>query len=319
MKKEMEKHKRAITGFDWERILQAESEAEAVWEINSMRRQWNDPQEATSLCLELLDTVAKNTGEFGADNLFNIIEKAADKLLALACADAFASRDAAGLLAYAPKIFVQRACMALGRANPDEPNRTASCLIDSLIDSLVALKREVKRNPRQFNSRSRLFWPSLRAVTDSYTDGFDEIKMLVELSADYGFKRRGAIHLESPAVLTVAECLIWIRWIQQMQIISGEIDSVEKLIRGTKFPPLTKSPKIISVWWENGVKPLLESELKGERMNRAHWTGCEPTLEKRFADCRNRKRVKSDSGFRQEILKDCKQALETLAASPVKM
>jgi hypothetical protein len=316
MKKELEKHKRAIAGFDWERILQAESEAEAVWEANSMRRQWNDPQEAAGLCLELLDTVAKNTGEFGADNLFAIIEKAADKLLALANANAFSSHDAAGLLAYAPKVFTKRACMALRDANPNEPNSSAATLIHSLVDSLVTFKQAVKRHPKQFKARSLLVWPSLRAATNSYQDGFDEIKKLVELSADYGFKETGAFHLESPAVLTVLECLMWIRWIQRMVILSGEIDAVEQVIRRTKFPPLNRNPKVILVWWKKGVRPLLESELNGERMNRSQLIGFDVTLKKRFAAYRKRKRVKSDSDFKQEILKDCKQALETLAASP---
>ena len=111
---------------------------------------------------------------------------------------------------------------------------------------------------------------------------------------------------------------MWIRWIQGMVILSGEIDAVEQVIRGTNFPPLNRNPKVISIWWKKGVKPLLESELNGERMNRSQMADFEVKLEKRFAAYRKRKRVKSDSDFRQEILKDCKQALEALAANPVK-
>ncbi len=105
-----ELRKNACDAKKWptERLLKIPAYVRAIQETASCTQQlkelWDrqdDPQKAGDLCLELLDTVAKNDwDDAGPTALFQIIQKAADKLLTLANSEThYASIAAAGLLA----------------------------------------------------------------------------------------------------------------------------------------------------------------------------------------------------------------------------
>lgn len=280
--------------------------------LKQLREEMADPDKAGHLCLELLDVVADDQGGCSSTTLNQICEKAVGLLLRIAKAGAahpYESAQAAGLLGHLPSVVTKSAIDALRSEPAEQASMTAQMLLDALVSSCSWFREAVKARPKQFEewARSKLFWPSLRAPTDLYRDEFDKIRDMVSLGSDYGIKKKGAYHLEKPAVLTVAKCLLEIKWIRDSGFPTRQPD-LAKSIRHASLPELTKDPRAIKVWWDLALKPLLEERV--EDLYR------DPNFGYLFKRAKVKTKQDNKKPFQNALLTDCFDALVTLA-SPV--
>jgi len=265
------------------------------FELKKLQAKYDEPDLAGRNCLELLDLVPHGTSSpWPSDELREIVIKAADKMLEVSASQERSERErgiASMTLAYLVEVVAKRAFAAIRTSPKGKPNDATQYLIDALVGCCAEFRELAQEGPERFKpwSRKRLFLPSLRAYTSAYKDDFDKTKCSVELAAGIGVNLRGKARLKSAATLKVAKCLLMAQWRAEEEA----------------FPKLSKDTKALEVWWTRGIEPFLGMDR--ERL----------LASKEFAYLGKRARVKGkaeNAALRwDELVKDCKQALESLA------
>jgi hypothetical protein len=207
-----------------------------------------------------------------------------------------------------------RKAVAILSKTPDTPNGLPHDLTFAMTTAVREFGEAVDRHPAQFQQPAcqQVEWPVLRTVGSKggKRDPFPNLADKLGLGAYAGIKRDGAIDFTSVANRETVSRLLRIVYYKKWALPPNKIkreswaekESWEKQLLTTEFPRLTKEPGVLRLWFERGVKPLLERE-KGELF--------ETTL--RAERDRQRARGKTDAKTWSYFLKSCQDALESLA------
>lgn len=235
------------------------------------------------------------------------------------------NHDAAVNLAWLPLKAIQRVREILELAPQDSPSELAYLSFKWMSLAVNHFELFMRAYPKAFAPFMK--WessiPTVRYLRDDETT-FHRFAKSLQLGEGFRLKEKGVSNTSTQAKQAVHKILIWLemsrtfpkcaavspRWREGEEFFfeASEIPlnnpTFQKVAR-IEYPPLTRERVSLEFWWKNGVKPLLEMKWDTDQ-----------DFKNSFKSCGHRKRVKSESDFKQEALKDCRQALETLASTP---
>jgi len=188
----------------------------------------------------------------------------------------------------------------------------AAALTWNLAKGIEAFQQEVKSHPERFRkvARERKDWPVLRSTREK-GDDFEAIARSIDLGAFYG--RKGNYKAESVALSETSKRIFEI---ERLRAWADRCDpnifapDIKKLVN-TQFPPRTREPKSLRVWWD-AVKPMLERD-RAELLQSGALSDYFDMATKATSNPKTTRRSKPDAGAWNYFLTDCKSALKNLA------
>jgi hypothetical protein len=195
-------------------------------------------------------------------------------------------------------------------------------VVEAVAVSVEKLSEAVNAQPGRFveAAHARLTWPVLWTVKDNAKDHAALAEKL-QLGGCWPIKSQGAISLASTpnAVIMLA---LWNLTVRERMIQSSlryVLKAAPKPLVSMEFTPLTKDPASLDFWWNNSVKPFIESNRASLVTSGALTSYLDQADALKQKSCADKKRkddpyrAKADTLAWNRFLTDCKKALKTLA------